>query len=34
MEVSWTDRVKIKEVLHTAKEQRSILHAYNKTKED
>jgi hypothetical protein len=33
MEISWTDRVKIKEVLHIAKEHRSVLHAYNKTKE-
>jgi hypothetical protein len=32
MEIGWPDRVKIKEILHTAKEERSVLHTYNKTR--
>ena len=32
MEISWTDRVKSKEVLHRVKEERNVIHAVKRRK--
>jgi len=34
MEISWTDRVRNKEVLQRGKEDRNIIHAINRIKVD
>ena len=33
-EISWTDRVRNEEVLHRAKEERNVLHAINRRKDN